>query len=133
MPSVKLARMSSVNVLPLGDYPSGQWTSPEVDIADDVTSVDFSIQSCTTATPTIWPNAATVLDVVPECSVDGGVTWGEAGASHGTPGGIKMFKGHELDFVRCGGSLPTAPGRKFRVTTTITNGPLRSLVNLEVN
>lgn len=124
--------MSSVNILPLADYPSGSWTSPAVDVDDAVTEIDFSIQACTTATPDIWPSVDTVLDVVPEVSLDGGQTWNESGSSRGMVGGIHVFKGRELQFLPSGGPLPPGTARKYRVTTVITNGPLRSLANLEV-
>lgn len=124
--------MASVEILPLANHPSGSWTSPAVDVDDAVTQIDFSIQSCTTATPLIWPSALTTLDVVPEVSFDGGNTWQENAPTRGMSGGIHVFKEHELAFLPCGGLLPAGTGRKYRVTRIITNGPLRSAVTLEV-
>lgn len=132
MPSVKVQPMASVEILPLGNYPSGSWTSPAVDVGDAVTRIDFSIQACTTATPAIWPNASTTLDVVPEVSFDGGATWQENAPTRGMSGGIHVFKGHELAFLPCGGSLAPGTGRKYRINTVIVNGPLRSAMTLEV-
>lgn len=130
----KVTRVSSVQVLPLANYPNGTRVLGPIDFADDVTSVDFSIARCTTATPTIWPNVSTTLDVVPEVSVDGGVTWTEAGAFH-SYGGIASGKGGvgEAAFTIGGGSLPAGTNRQYRVTVTIGGGPLRSSATVEVN
>lgn len=126
--------MASVQVLPLGNYPNGTRNLGPVDIADDVTSVDISIARCTTATPAIWPNESTVLTITPEVSVDGGVTWIEAGKSV-SAGGIVVSgrTGQEVAVSRSGGSLPAGTNRRYRVTVQITGGPLRSSATVEVD
>jgi hypothetical protein len=126
--------MSSVQVLPLGNYANGvHGPFGPIDIADDVISVDISIARCTTATPTIWPNASTIVDVLPEISVDGGTTWSEAGRATSN-GGISFGKGGvEVANMLAGGSLPQTTARKYRVTVTISGGPLRSSASIEVN
>jgi hypothetical protein len=124
--------MSSVQVLPLANYSNGSHTAGPIDIADDVTSVDFQIQRCTTATPTIWPNASTLLTITPEVSVDGG-PFVENGPSTSS-GGIGFDKNHnEAAFTLAGGALPAGVNRRYRVTATITGGPLRSTATVEVN
>lgn len=126
--------MSSVQVLPLANYANGvHGPLGPVDIADNVTSVDFSIQRCTTATPTIWPNASTTLDVLPEVSLDGGSTWIEAGRFTSAGGIVHDKTGGETQFTRGGGGLPAGTGRKYRVTATIAGGPLRSTATVEIN
>lgn len=132
MPSVRLGKVSSVQVLPLANYANGTRVLGPIDIADDVTSVDFSIQRCTTATPTIWPNSTTILEIIPEVSIDGGASWIEAGRSV-SPGGISFLRGVEVAFSASGGSLPAGTDRQYRVTTIITGGPLRSTATVEVN
>lgn len=128
--------MASIQVLPLGNYANGTRVMGPVDIADNVTSVLFSIACNTVANPTIWPLVTTVLDIKPEVSVDGGLTWIEAGRSV-TPGGPHTTKsGGELQTVMSGGSLPApASGitRQYRVTTIISGGPLRASATVEVN
>lgn len=124
--------MASVQVLPLANYPNGTHTSGIIDIADDVTSVDFNIQRCTTATPTIWPNASTILVIAPEVSVDGGPFI--ANGSSSSSGGIGFDKhGGEAAFTLAGGSLPPGINRRYRVSAIITGGPLRSTATIEVN
>lgn len=131
-----LRKMTTVTILPLADYALGLVMHGPVDVAADVTSVDFSIQCWTLATPLIWPLVTTVLTITPEVSTDGGLTWIEAGKSV-TPGGPHLDKfGQPLSFVRSGGGLPAPVNgvtRQYRVWTDITGGLLRSLVNLEVN
>lgn len=125
--------MSSVEVLPLADYPNGTQTLGPIEIADDVTSVDFSIARCTTATPDLWPIVTTILEVVPEISTDSGSSWTEAGAFT-SEGGIAHGKGGiEVPYSIGGGSLPTGTNRLYRVTLTISGGPLYSAATVEVN
>lgn len=128
--------MASVQVLPLNNYANGTRNLGPVDLASDVTSVLFSIQRCTTPTPTVWPNASTTLEIIPEVSLDGGTTWTEAGRSTNV-GGIQIAKGGgELAFALSGGFLPDQVGgitRQYRVTTIIAGGPLRTSATVEVN
>lgn len=126
-------KMSSVQVLPLGNY-NGTHVMGPVDIADDVSSVLISIARCTTAAPTIWPNASTILTITPEVSVDGGQTWIESGKSV-SPGGVLVIQHVELANSISGGSLAAAVNgitRQYRCTVDIANGPLRSSATVEV-
>lgn len=124
--------MASVQVMPLANYANGTHAAGPIDIADDVVSVDFNIQRCTTATPTIWPNASTILTITPEVSVDGG-PFVENGPSTSS-GGIGFDKhGGEAPFTLAGGALPAGINRRYRVTATISGGPLRSTATVEVN
>jgi hypothetical protein len=134
-----IQRMSSIPVLPLGNYANGTSVlggATGIQVASDVTSIDISLACCTSADPTIWPDINTVLTIKPEVSTDDGVTWVEAGASV-TPGGIHQSKnGGELAFVRSGGSLPAQVGavaRRYRCTVTVAGGPCRTSATVEVN
>lgn len=128
--------MPTIQVLPLANYANGSRTSNPIEVAANVTSIDFNILCNSTAQPTIWPNITTVLTVTPEVSIDGGLTWIESGKST-TPGGPHTSKnGGELQSVQGGGSLPAQVGntpRQYRVTTDIVGGPLRSSATIEVN
>lgn len=126
--------MASVQVLPLNNYANGTRNLGPLDIASDVTVIDFNIQRCTTATPTIWPNASTTLVITPEVSLDGGATWIEAGKSTNV-GGISLFRGTEVAFARSGGFIPPEVNgitRQYRVSTLIAGGPLRTSATVEV-
>jgi hypothetical protein len=125
--------MASVQVLPLANYQNGSHPAGPVDIADDVVSIDFSIQRKTTATPTIWPNATTLLTITPQVSLDGGSTWIECGPTTAS-GDIGYDKNHnEAPFTVGGGAIPSGTNRKYKVTATISGGPLRSSATIEVN
>jgi hypothetical protein len=128
--------MATIQVLPLNNYANGTRQSSAIEVASDVTSIDFNILCNSAAQPTIWPSITTVLTITPEVSTDGGVTWNEAGKST-TPGGPHNDKfGNPLQSVLSGGSLPAQIGatpRQYRVTTEITGGPLRSSASVEVN
>ena len=130
-----ITRMASVQVLPLNNYANGTRQLGPLDLASDVTSVLFSIQRCTTATPTVWPNVTTTLEITPEVSLDGGSTWIEAGKTTNV-GGIQPSKfGTELAFALSGGGLPAEVGgvtRQYRVQTVIAGGPLRTSATVEV-
>lgn len=126
--------MTNVVVLPLNDYANGTRSFGPIDIATDVTSILFNVQRCTTATPTVWPSSSTKLTITPEVSTDGGVSWIEAGRTT-NEGGIQTFKGSELTFSRSGGGLPAEVGgvtRKYRVTTDVTGGPIRTSMSVDV-
>jgi hypothetical protein len=129
-----IQRMSSVQVLPLGNYANGARELGPVDIADDVTSILISFARCTSASPTIWPNASTILTITPQVSVDAGASWVECGASV-SPGGISFFRGNEVAFGQSGGGIPPAVNgvtRQYKCTVNIVGGPLRSSVTVEV-
>lgn len=123
MPTIP--RMTNVTVLPLGTYPAGTRVLGPIDIADDVTSILFSILCNTVANPGIWPNVTTVLDMKHEVSQDGGATWIESGRSV-TPGGPHLNKtGGELQSVASGGNLPPPVNgitRKWKLTA-VSTGP----------
>jgi hypothetical protein len=129
-------------IIPLANYPTGtmrigfgpgQGGNPLL-VPDTTKSCDIQVQRCTTATPTIWPNAATILETIPEISVDGGVTWIEAGRSK-AGGGISFGKDGvtEIAFAASGGFLPVGTNRLYRCTFIIVNGPLRTSANVIVD
>lgn len=127
--------MASVAVLPLGNYNNGTRNFGPVDVPQGATSLDFSIQRCTTADNTIWPNATTTVEIIPEVSLDGEVTWIECGRFK-SAGGIQVGKNGEVPFAIGGGYIPPQVGavtRRFRGTTIVTGGPIRTSMTLEVS
>jgi hypothetical protein len=112
--------------IPLNDYATGTHNLPSTNILDNATGIYFEISRCTTATPTIWPNASTELSISLEVSLDGGATWlGLSG--FGSTGGIFIKRdGSEATVSSSLTNLPAGTGRKVRGTATIVGGPLRS-------
>ena len=70
-------KMSEVQVLPLATYPAGTYPIPATAIADDVTQLGFKVQRCTSAFPTVWPNAADRISYNLQLSYDGGATFSD--------------------------------------------------------
>jgi len=58
---------------PQMSLPTGVTPIPQTSLGVSVKSVTLSLARCTTATPTIWPSAATTLVIALEVSYDGGV------------------------------------------------------------
>lgn len=131
-----LNKMATVQVLPLANYANGTRNFGPVDIASNVTSIDFSIARCTTANPTTWPNVSTTVEIIPEISLDNEVTWIECGRFKSN-GGISPAKGGgEAQFSIGGGYIPPQIGgitRRFRGTSIVAQGPCRTSMTVEVN
>jgi hypothetical protein len=128
--------VAETTVLPLKNYQNGVYDFGPVDVPDAVTRVEYKIARCTTATPTIWPNATTTLTINMEYSLDGGATWwGVGGGVDGATGGIQMDKygtserTYEMGF----GTIPSGAGRLIRGRVIIAGGPLRTSVGVVVN
>lgn len=117
--------MTTTVAFPLANYPNGTQTSSAVAVDDAATMLTFSIQRCTTATPTIWPNSSTTLSINVEQSNDGGSTW-QPNCSFTSAGGIVSVKGVEQSTSYLQTNLFPGTNRKLRATATIAGGPLRS-------
>jgi hypothetical protein len=122
--------VADVTVLPLSNY-NGTRSFGPVAIPDAVHSLVFRVARCTSATPTIWPNEATVL----ACDIEifnNGEWRGWAGMR--SEGGIASGRfGGEAAETTIGGVLPEGTGRQLRGTVTITSGPLRSTMVISIN
>lgn len=116
---------------PLANYPTGVHNLPQRSVPDSATELYFEFQRCTSATPTIWPNTSTKLQMDFEGSTDG-VTWTPAGG-FGTEGGIKtLFNGTQIALTTVRVPLPPLTGRLLRATVRITGGPLRTQGAMEL-
>lgn len=123
--------MTIATLLPLGNYPTGSRSFGPAPIGDAITEINLRVQRCTSADPTIWPLLGTVLTLQAELLVNGQwVSYG-SGTSNG---GIALAKDGvtEVPFSLFGGFLPVASGRQIRGTVSITGGPLRTEVSVEV-
>lgn len=119
------ADVTTIATFPLASYPNGTRTSSAVNVPDTATSAAVQVQRCTSATPTIWPNATTSLSITAELSLDGGTNWTTIG-SWTSIGGIDSYHGVETPWSSATFSLPAGAGRKLRSTATIAGGPLLS-------
>lgn len=120
--------------LPLGNYPNGTRSTSWRAISDAITKASVEIARCTTADPTIWPNASTEVDLTIDFSMDGGATIALSATSGACPGGIAIgLHGVEAPATRIGLSpLPVGSGRAIRITATVRGGPIRTSGTVEL-
>lgn len=110
------------------NIPSGTFQIPATSIGASVTSLTLSLARCTTATPTIWPNQTTTLDMQLEVSFDNRASWLPGGSITGAKGGVELKRdgvteNPSADFTfSYGGQSPT----DVRGSLTVTGGPLRT-------
>jgi hypothetical protein len=117
--------------LPLANYPSGTLLIPARPIPDSARELYFEFARCTNADLTIWPNAATRLQMDFEGSTDG-VNWTPAGGFGSTGGILTRLNGTQIALTTVRVPLPALTGRQIRATVTITNGPLRTQGAIEL-
>jgi hypothetical protein len=110
--------------------PSGSFSIPAENVPDTLTSVRFSLKRCTTATPTFWPNIATVLNAEAWLSIDG-AAFRMCGFVLGAPGGIEVENSIEQPLWWWGFSLFPGVNRQARFEVSVVNGPLVSELTLE--
>lgn len=117
-------------VIPLANYPTGTYNIPVSNVPSWATRLSFDMARCTTATPTIWPNESTTITINIELQIDGGEWRPFLGFT--AKGGIASRNGVEAQRSGTGSGLPAGNNRKIRGTVSISNGPLRSEANVEV-
>ena len=109
---------------------SGSRVFGPVAIPDTLTSVTARLARCTTATPTLWPNAATTIEIAVTGTVNGGPSALICAAE--APGGIHtLLNGTQAPETLVRAALPVGSNRTVSVTVTVTNGPLVSTVTVE--
>ena len=112
--------MTTVNVMPLGDYAAGNYPLGPAVIADNVSFIQIAIQNNSVAQPTIWPNAGDTVSMDLQMSWDNGVTW-EPQFQGSSGGGPKLDKfGAEVPFTYI--SIFPRPGvaRRFKGSVTLS-------------
>lgn len=124
--------MAKSRALSLANYPSGSrqfgpWAFP-----NGLDGFDIRIGRCTTATPTIWPNASTRVSLVMEFSFDGGETYPHVETWTPQGGGIVSKNGVELAEESAGWRYSPNQPTHAKATVTVTNGPIRTYVDVTV-
>jgi hypothetical protein len=118
-----MARRTVVSV-PERNYNANEFIG-EIDLLSTDRGFGFELARYTAATPTIWPNVDTILEIYAELSVDGGATWESAGSCT-MSGGPQYRWGEEVATSRFHARVRSAPQRRLRINVTIVNGPLRT-------
>lgn len=124
--------MAKIRDFPLANYPAGTFQLAQRATPNGLAGFDLRIGRCTTATPTIWPNASTRVTLDLQFSFDGGASWTPLGGnSWSQVGGIIVVRGVEVpeDIV----SWRFAPDEPTHVRGQITlSEPTRSYLDITV-
>jgi hypothetical protein len=128
---------SRTRALNVGNYPSGQSELPSTALPDWANSLGIEIMRCTSADPTIWPNASTVVTLHVELSRDNGVTWPTILFEGSVSGGIEIHNktGLEVQSLRFDTPIPPELGvtRRVRGYMDIANGPCRTTMFISLD
>lgn len=117
--------MATIRDFPLANYPTGTYSIGKA-VNKGLKGFQLAVGRCTTATPTLWPNASTTLHIEIEGSYDGGVTFTGGVSSVDDIGGIKI-NDEGLEIVETIASANFNPPVNYiKILITIGNGPLRS-------
>jgi hypothetical protein len=121
-----------IDDIPL-DLPTGLTQLGPTGVPNNVQDVVIRIARNTTATPTLWPNTSTKLTGAIAFSFDQGATFTPV-AGWSAEGGIALNKqGNEIAETVIQFSIARAPQRQVQVDLTVENGPLNTVVTIEVN
>lgn len=112
---------TKTKVLPLQIYPAGTHLIPASNLNNNVAAYLLEIARCTTATPTIWPDPASTIEINIEVSFDNGVTW-VGGGGFSAYGGIYVRRdGTEGTTSSARFDIPSGTRRKIRASITLSH------------
>jgi hypothetical protein len=124
-------RALKVRRLGLASYADGVRSLGPIDTPNKLQGFKINVGRCTAATPTIWPNASTILTVEIFSSFDGGQTF-ETSAKFVQMGGILTRRGVELAEDEFSFRLHPIEPTHIRIDITVSGGPLFSYVDVTV-
>lgn len=116
--------MAEFNI-PLGNYPTQIFTIPVRSAPRGMEGCEIVIPRCTTATPTIWPDAASLIVVRLDFSLDNQANWVNDYFVSRQSGGIKSKNGVEVTQALMSMYF-SPPPTHYRGTLEIINGPIRT-------
>ena len=116
-----MAEIARLNI-PLANYPSGSREFGPINVNPALRRLTFTVSRCTTATPTIWPNESTTLDV----SIEGlyGADWRPLGGALWSGGNSNERP--TTSIIVDWSSTPDARPSQLRASLVISGGPLRT-------
>jgi len=112
------------------NIPNGVREFTAENVPDSLTRLLFQLRRATTATPSFWPDPATLLSVTAFISIDGG-PFMQCAKVTGAPGGVQMERGVEQPVWWWYFSLWPGVNRQVRFEVEVVNGPLASELTLE--
>lgn len=126
-----MAKFRIIDALPI-TVQSGSQTFGPANVTNGTSSITVRLARCTTARPSLWPDANTIIDCQAEVSTDGGSTY-KPNNGFGAAGGIFLNRdGSESTETTFTCGLPPGNNRKVRLKVTVTNGPLVSELSTDV-
>lgn len=124
-----MARTIIIEDVPVA-LPTGLQQLPERNVPNALERVTMRLKRCTTATPTFWPNASTVLHAEAWLSIDN-APFVRISALRGAAGGILLDDGVEQPEWYWFFTIWPGANRRIRFDIEVENGPLVSEFSLE--
>lgn len=114
--------VNRTNVIPLATYPAGTRQIPSRNMNNNVIGYGIEIARCTTATPLIWPDPASTIEINVEVSFNGGTTW-VSGGGFMAYGGIYIRRDGTEAAISSNliMGIPDVNGRRIRATVTLSH------------
>lgn len=111
--------------LPSGAREFGPFARPANMVGFQVT-----LGRCTTATPALWSDVNSTIEIQLDASFDGGNTWSTGGAFGPLPGGIRTNRTGEVPAWIIGASWNPLPTH-IRGRVIVINGPVPTTLLVE--
>jgi len=125
--------MARTRHIPLGTYPSGTRAFGQIATPNGLAGFDIRIGRCTSATPTIWLDPATIVELQLQFSYDGGVIYTPLGANGWSQGGgIITQRGVEAPESVLTWRFRPAEPTHFKGQITVRNGPITTYLDATV-
>lgn len=124
--------LTKVRSLPLREYPSGTREVGPFSFPNGLNGFDLRLGRCTSADPTIWPNAATTVKFEMLFSFDGGVTYPHVEIWEPQGGGIVLVRGVELAEEAASWRYDPVEPTHGKARITVTNGPIRTYLDVTI-
>lgn len=130
----KVQSLSKTRSIPLGNYPNGTYDRGPFATPNGLDGFDIRIGRCTSADPTIWPNATTVVTIDLQVSFDGGDTFSPLGANRAVlAGGIESQRGVEIaESIVSWRFSPDEPTH-LKLQVKVEGGPIKTYMDVTIN
>ena len=117
-------------LLTLDTHAPGDKVSSSIVVPDDATEALVEFARCTSKDATIWAGFSTEIQYDQEISLDGGITWIQAGGFTSVGGIRKDLKGADGGLTTMTVPLAEGKGRLLRAVTKIKNGTIKTKADI---
>jgi len=116
--------MGTINI-PQASHPTGTVSFGPIAVPSGLTGFSMSVARCTGVTPTIWPDAASLIQLSLDCSYDGGATYQVRQFAFENPGGVlKDRSGVDIPRWNVSARVDPLQPTHIKVSMTVVNGPI---------